>query len=401
MSELLIRVAGQDAAFVERTFGSSAIPPSRRPHKLVIDAHVAAAHPEIAMTARRAGVPFLVDPLTHYMQDAQHLADPWARLPFADRKAYTPSELLMAGTAARLVDECLAFQIEHGATTVIAPYVHIEKADDGWLEVQRELIVRTNEFMNRNDVRVPVMAVFGLGWRLVERTTWPSVLSTLLSAVSLLGPVPVALAAAKIDDGVHPERRLAALLAAITQISLRHPVVAWNQGVLGEACVAGGAVGYETGIGWRERCDLRAACASHREPKGEGFSARPVYIDGLRRSIPKRSLELLMADRTLLPLLICMDAACCAAGPRALLGDARGHALAARARALAEIDAAETLAWKWHLLTQVSERGLQAAARINALSRTHEKVSRIDTSALQATQTVAAVQRRNLRRRAA
>ncbi|HEX8079614.1 MAG TPA: hypothetical protein VF557_05355 [Jatrophihabitans sp.] len=402
MAELVIRVSGQDAALISRVYGAGGAPVARqRPDRLVVDAHVAATHPEIAATARRAGVPFLVDPLTHYLQDVQHPADPWAKLSFANERAHTPADLAAAPRQERLVEECLSFQIDHGATTLIAPYAHIERADDGWVDIQRRLLAQTRRFLDRNNVRIPVMAVFGLGWRLLDRVTWPSVLNPLLEASALLGPVPVALAAAKVDQGVHPERRLADLLATIGQISSRHPVIAWNQGALGEACVVGGAIGYEVGIGWRERCDLRSASAAHRLPPSGGGGARPVYVASVRRSIPKPSLRVLMRDRVLLPHLACTHLPCCPTGHSALLGDARAHTIAARARTLAELDAADTLAWKWQLLTQISERGLQVADRINIASRLHDAVSRIDTAALVATYAVAAAKRRNATERAA
>ena len=402
MAELVIRVSGQDAALIDRVYGTYGVPAAqRRPNRLVVDAHVAVGHPEIAATARRAGVPFLVDPLTHYLQDVQHAADLWARLSFADPAVYTPADLASQQRQARLVAECLSFQIAHGATTLIAPYVHVDRVDDGWVDIQRGLLAHTRRFLDQHDVRIPVMAVFGLGWRLLDRVAWPAVLNPLLEAADLLGPAPVALAAAKIDQGAHPERRLAALLAAVGHIAARHPVLAWNQGTLGEACVISGAFGYEVGIGWRERCDLRAASAGHRRPPAGGGGARPVYVASVRRSIPKPSLRVLLTDRVLLPHLACPDMTCCSAGPSALLGDARAHTISTRLRTLADIDAAETLAWKWQLLSQASELGLGIADRINAASRANDAVTRIDTSALNATQTVAASKRRDAAERAA
>ena len=44
-------------------------------------------------------------------------------------------------------------------------------------------------------------------------------------------------------------------------------MLAWQQGLLGEACVALGARGYETGLGWREACDLRKAMSSRARPR--------------------------------------------------------------------------------------------------------------------------------------
>lgn len=402
MSELVIRVSGQDAALIDRVYGTGGMPAAvRRPSRLVVDAHVAAAHPEIADTARRAGVPFLVDPLTHYLQDLQHAADPWGILDFADRQPWTPADSASVQRQERLVADCLSFQIAHGATTLIAPYVHIDRVDDGWLDVQRRMLAHTRRFLDHNGVRIPVMALLGLSWRLLDRVAWPAVLNPLLDAADLLGPVPIALAAAKVDHGTRPERRLADLIAAIGHITARHQVIGWNQGNLGEACVAGGAVGYEVGIGWRERCDLRSASAAHRRPPTGGAGARPIYIASVRRSIPKSSLIALMSNRALMPHLTCSDADCCPAGPSSLLGDARTHTIATRARSLAELDAADTTSWKWQLLSQRTSTGRQIADRINAASLLNKDIRRIDTAALVATHTVATNKRRNAVERAA
>ena len=116
---------------------------------------------------------------------------------------------------------------------------------------------------------------------------------------------------------------------------------------------------------------------------------------------PRPSLGVLLTDRVLLPHLACPDMTCCSAGPSALLGDARAHTISTRLRTLAELDAADTTAWKWQLLTQLSERGLQIADRINAASRPHEAITRVDTAALAATNAVAAAKRRNAAERAA
>jgi hypothetical protein len=88
----------------------------------------------------------------------------------------------------------------------------------------------------------------------------------------------------KVDDGVHPDQRLVTFMAVLRRIKRRFPVIAWQQGVLGEAAVAAGAIGYETGLGWRERCDLQGAMSAHRQPPSGNFGARPVYIPALNLS---------------------------------------------------------------------------------------------------------------------
>lgn len=98
----------------------------------------------------------------------------------------------------------------------------------------------------------------------------------LLAALDALQPAEVALAVSKIDQGAHPEDRLADLYAVIERLRRRRlPVLMWNQGTLGEACVAAGAAGDETGIGWRERCDLRAGMSDYRPHRPAASAPAP------------------------------------------------------------------------------------------------------------------------------
>jgi hypothetical protein len=85
MAELLIRASTQDAALLRRIYGLDGHEAaSARPTRVVVDAHVPASSrgADVAMAARQAGVPFLVDPQTFYLQGTQHAADPWALLPY-------------------------------------------------------------------------------------------------------------------------------------------------------------------------------------------------------------------------------------------------------------------------------------------------------------------------------
>lgn len=402
MVELLVRAGSGDAALLRRVFGDVTEPTSSsRPHRIVVDAHVAVAKPEIARIARRAGAPMVVDPQTHYLQDVQHPADPWARLGFAHAAKHTAEELSEPARQDWLVAESIEFQLAHGATVLVPPYVHIERVNDGWVEVQTSLWHRTRRYLDQQDLHLPTLAVLALGWRLLNRTTWPSALHPLCRALTDLDPTEVALAASKIDDGVHPDQRLVTLIAVIGLIRQRFPVIAWNQGVLGEAAVAAGAVGYETGLGWRERCDLPGAMSAHREPPSGGFGARPVYIPALKRSIPKRTIQQLIVHPTIIAELVCQDPACCPGGQQALLGDARAHALASRIRALRELDQPVQPAWKWNFLAQQSAAGVELARRINIIADGTPGMWKINAAALGAIHTVAENRRQTLGRRRA
>lgn len=397
MAELLIRVGAQDTALIRAVLAG----PSRyRPHRVVVDAHVASAAPSISLSAKSAGVPFLVDPQTFYLQDAQHPADPWAQLSFADAQRNSPSDLCHPRQVDALVAGVVEYQLACGATAVVMPYVHIEAVDDGWGQVQAALWRATRRYVDRAGVALPTVAVLALGWRLLDRSSWPDGLDRLHRALDQADPTEVALAASKVDAGVRPEDRLASLIAVTRRLGRRHPVIAWQQGTLGEAAVAAGALGYECGIGWRERCDLRAAMSAHRR-RASGGGARPVYITALKRGIPKVSVRSLLAHPRIAADLVCLDVSCCPGGRRALLEDNRAHAIRARLRSLEAVAQADRPAWRWHLLALEATAGLQLAARINvAASRTAE-VARVDDSALRAMFAVAEHRRQITRRRPA
>ena len=395
MAELLVRVGTQDAALVERVLAGRA---DRRPSRIVVDAHVASASPRIGAAAAVAGVPYLIDPQTFYLQDHHHPARPWARLPFARPEAMTPADLLRSGAADALVHGVIEYQLAHDATMVIAPYVHIERAGDGWVPVQVALWRATRRYLDAQGIGLPTTAVAALGWRLLERARWPAALDRLQPELAALNPSEVALAASRVDAGAYPEDRLAALVSVVRQLRRTYPLIAWQQGVLGEAAVAAGAAGYESGIGWRERCDLRVAMAQRRRRPDRRGGPRPAYIEPLRRSIPAASVRALAASSSLAAALMCLDSTCCPDGRRSLTQDMREHAIASRLRTLTALVQPDRPAWRWNHLAQVAQDGLELAARINAFGRRGGGSQQVDLSALRATLVLADNRRQTLRR---
>lgn len=396
MAELLIRVGAQDVALIERVLRGD----GGRPDRVVVDAHVAQAEPRIRDAARTAGIPFLIDPQTHYLQDFQHPGDAWAALPFAKAHVMTPADLMDPAVAAQLAADAIDYQIQQGATAIILPYVHIERTDSGWVQVQRILWKASAAYISEKRLALPVIAVVALGWRLLDRTTWPHALGQLMQTLTHVAPAEVALAASKVDVGVHPDARLVTMIATIRRLSKLAPVIAWQQGVMGEAAVAGGAVGYECGLGWRERCDLPSSMSQHRRPP-TGFGPRPVYLSALGRSLPKRSIEALVANQRLAAELTCMDHVCCPQGTDRLLGDMRHHSIRARREALTRLSAPASAAWKWKQLAVDVQARLDMAVRINThAGRAGLKVN-VPTDALRAILAVADNRRQTLRRRPA
>jgi hypothetical protein len=386
MAELIVRVSAQDAPLISHVLSRR---PESRPHRVVVDAHTALACPQIAAAATVAGLPVLVDPQTFYLQDWQHPGDAWARLPFAQAAVQTPADLLRPGVADAITRDIVDYQLDCGATMLIPPYVHIERAGDGWADVQAALWRATRRHVEASGVALPLVAVLALGWRLLPRSSWPAAFAPLEAELTRLGAHEVALAASKIDTGAKPEDRLGSMISLTRRLTHTVPVIAWNQGTLGEAAVAAGAIGYETGIGWREHCNIPALMASRRNPRSPGGSPRPVYIPALHQSIPKRSVAAILHDARVAPLIVCMEPSCCPRGRTELLADQRAHAITARRRNLEAVAAPERQAWRWQALADTARAGLDVAVRINALHQRDHNIAHFDESALRATLTVA------------
>ena len=345
----------------------------------------------------------MIDPKTYFLQNVDPTSDQSGQLPFVLQKVHTPADLMNRVHQDKLAASVIDYQLSHGATMIIAPYVHIERADTVWTEVQIGLWQATRRCLDWQQLHVPVLAVGALGWRQLDRATWPGTLQVLMATlIHELHPGEVALAASTVDDGVRPAERLSSLIAVVHHLGQHWSVIMWQQGVLGEAAVAAGAAGYECGIGWRERCDLGTRMRAHDDTPVPGpRNARPVYITALKRSLLKRSIELLQQDPRIIAQLICLDPTCCPNGRRTLLEDARAHAIAARRRGLTVLTRPTHAAWRWNQLALDVTAGLQLAERINILAGQTQGLSRVNTRALVATLALANHRRQTLGRRAA
>lgn len=386
-AELTLRVGGGDEDFVRELFGLTpgVRPAPHVPARLVVDAHVPlGSGAAIASAAREAGVPFLIDPETHYLQDEQHLGAPWCRTPFGDPLTHQPIDLMAVEVQDRLVADVINYQISHGASMLIAPYIHIERADSRWPEVQAELWQRTAAYIREAQINLPIIAVVAVGWRCLHPLRGFPQLSAMWDALADLDPAEIAIAASRVHEGAKPQDRIAELLIAVRNLAANYKVTMWQQGLLGELCVVAGAAGYETGIGWREKCDLQSRKAGHRRPPTPGAhpAPRPIYIRELGRSVPKSRLKLAHGKRRVWSKLVCPFPDCCAPAGDDFLHDARRHSVIARARELTHLDATNATSWRWNYLTQRTLEGIELARSINALAPSTSSTPAIDMKSL-------------------
>jgi hypothetical protein len=402
MAELLIRASTQDAALLRRIYGlDGRKPAAARPARIVVDAHVPASSrgDGVVTAARRAGVPLLIDPQTFYLQSAQHAGASWALLPYGQSNQLSPADF-DAFAQEDLVARVIDYQVSHGATAIIPPYVHLDRFNSEWINVQAGLWHRTRKHLEREKISLPVTAVLAVGWRLLQPVQGPAALAPALAALSALTPREIALAASKADQGLHTHDRVMDLVLMIERLRRNYPVIAWQQGHLGEISVAAGAVGYECGIGWREGCDLGTAANAHRKSPSSGpRAARPVFVPKLGRSIPKRSLEAIRKHRDLWMRMICLDAGCCPPGGSGLLGDARAHTVTQRARSLDQTAQIDRPVWRWQHLADIADDGLDLATRINRRAQTEPAILQVNTLALAAISAVSHTRRADIRSR--
>lgn len=396
-AELTTRVGATDELLVRQLYGlvPGVAPAPHRPARLVVDAHVplSAGGHGMASVARQAGVPFLIDPETIYLQDVQHAGAPWSRVPFARATASTPADLMGAAAQEALVKSVIDYQLIHGATQLLAPYVHIERPTPGWVQVQAGLWRRTATYLKQAGIHLPVIAVVAVGWRCLHPTRGMSALSDVWTALAALDPAEVAVAASKAHLGGRPADRIVELLMLVRELTKTYKVTMWQQGLLGEACVIEGAAGYECGIGWRDKCDMQNRMAQHRRPSSGHPGAQPVYVHELGRGVSKRRLELARTKRAVWSRLVCPFPDCCSPGGDDLLGDARRHSVIARARELDQLSATPATRWRWNRLTQRYAEGINLGARLNALSPSTSAVPGIELSSLLALHQVANARR--------
>jgi hypothetical protein len=361
-SQLLIRPGPNDHRVIEDLLapGGSGIFRGVRPvvDQLVVDATAVVYRPGLAAVAARAGIPFLVDPMTPFCQVALADDDRWAALPYGSAPAMSIGDLATASARDDLVTRVLSFEVDHGASVVIPPYFYSRSPGDPWFDVSLDLLERTARHMARSDVRLPLLPIlcaqlhqFG------SPDTWAAGIDRFVRIAGAAAAARVGLFLSPMgeaDDTYGNVERLfaSALRVRGTGIS----VIAWGQGVYGPALVAAGLDGYETGIGMRERTDVAAALNRRRprvvEPPRSRRTPQTIFLQPLGRSLLLSVAEHLLDDLSMRAKLVCDDEFCCADGVQSMRRSRRQHTVRARARYLAELDEMPMHDWRLYRITR-------------------------------------------------
>lgn len=394
MSELIIRPGHNDHRVVDDLLVPGVGVRALRPviGRLALDAPLAAARDDYARAAEASGTPLLIDPLTFLLQDDVATNDAWSNLPFGRADAISISELSDPSVQRRLIELVVTFEIRRGATAIVPPYVLVND-DPQWLAIATDLLARTRDYLDDQGIRLPVVPVLALTrpGRL-SVVPWRSRLDRMVAVATEIESERIALAISGTggpDDG---QQRVHLVMSTVRRLAQQGAsVIAWRQGFLGLGATAAGAVGYECGIGLRERCDLRGLQVSRR-PGREGSRFSPpagVFIQPFGRSLKRSVARELLDDRQLRPRLVCDDEQCCPRGADSTLQDPRRHAILARSGALHALDRMPSAQWRLNSVAREADSGAVVADLATRVLQSAGRRDRVTSTGLNALAIVA------------
>lgn len=363
---------------------------------LVIDAPTAVAQPALRQAAEGAGLPIIVDPLTHLFQDEQVPNKGWAALDYADAQAFSADHFFEEKALGTLVQKSLAFQLEHGASILVPPYFYAKSPTDPWFRVQLAANRKAAEYLTGERINLPVAPIFvGSLKSFGAQRYWDTGVDEFLRSLADLNVryVPVALSSSRALNG-DTEDRLGAYLATVRHVGAAVPVIAWRQGQYGLAAVAAGAVGYQTGPGIDERCDFAQLSRARRpkpppKEKKELKMPRHIYLSRFGRSVSGRVAQALIDNGHLRGTLTCTEPTCCPNGASSMTTDWRQHAVRSRARELDELNRMPDASWRLNHVARLAERAADVARSANEILAKSDIKERVPESSFRALTTVA------------
>ncbi len=395
MADLLIRAGWGDHLVVSDLLaGGSGIrlaTERRAPFtQLVADAHVAEAWPVLSELAESAGVPYLVDPTTPFVQTGVAKDDRWAQLPYGTAEPHRAGDLNLR----RLVAEVVDFQMEKRATSIIAPYFYASTPQDPWFKASLDAISITVDYLNHQNIRLPVLPI--LCARLTSfgnSAGWAGGVDQFVRWVENHGGTSMALClspAGDAGDGYGKVRRLFDTAVRAKGSGLK--VVAWHQGVYGPALVAAGLDGYECGMGSGEQTNVAAQQSRRKahdgDQKQQTGGPRRIFIETLGRSVSRRAGLTLFGETSMRAKVMCEDEACC---PTVVdtLDRPRHHAVRARSRLLGELSSMPSRDWRLNHVARGASSAATVARQANRVLQQHDINERIKVRHLESLEQVA------------
>jgi hypothetical protein len=395
MLELLIRPSLGDHKVLADLMAPSPLAGRRPIDRLVLNAHDIARSDDLIDAARRSGTAVIIDPLTMLLQGQIDPQDPWVlHVSFGQADAVADDLLTNPFWLDELVARAVEFQVDRGATAIVAPYFYADRPDSPAFGASLAAIGRTARRMRTDGVALPLIVVLCAQLQgFAHRLGWQAALDRFAAAAIDVGPQAIALHLSPVGDGGESYAKLLDLLVAARHLrSAGTPVMAWRQGVYGPALVAAGLDGYECGMGIGEHANVRGFINTRkpRDKDGPAFAAQGTYIPVLGRSLPPKVARVLFEDRRLRGRLICDSVRCCPHGTDSMLiSKGRRHAVRARARALQELADIPNADWRLNHIAKQAASAYVIATKANELLETTELPNRIKTDGYAALEQVA------------
>jgi hypothetical protein len=397
MPELLIRPSFGDHLALADLMAPNPIGGRRPIDRLVLNAHDVARSDELLQAAQKSGTPVIVDPLTMLLQSETDPQDPWVRcVPFGRAGALAADLLTNPFMLDELVAQVVEFQVDRGATAIVAPYFYADHPGSSAFTASLTAIGRTARRMRADGVALPIVVVLCAQLQsFARRPGWQAAIDRFAAAAGEVGPQAIGLNLSPLGDGGESYAKLLDLIVAARQLrSAGAPVIAWHQGAYGSALVAAGLDGYECGMGIGEQTDVRGYINTHKPPKegkeGRGFSAQGIYLPTLARSVPPKVARVLLDDRRLRGRLLCDSVRCCPRGVDSMLASkGRRHAVRSRARQLQELADIPSAPWRLNHIAKQAASAFVTATKANQILATTELPNRLKLEGYAAVEQVA------------
>jgi len=398
-AELLIRPGINDHPVIEELLAPDSttmlLPgDARRPiDRLIADAHIAQRRPQLRLAAESAGIPYLIDPLTHFWQTDLRESDKLTALPYGSSMAKVSEDFTDPLRRESLIAAVMDFQVAHGATQLIAPYLYARSPQEELFTRTLELLEATRRRMDRVGLHLPLMAVLMVAHRgFAAPSTWSEGIDRFARRARELGVAATAIGFSPITPRDAYGKLLAtfAATARVKQVS-ELPTYAWRDGIYGAGLTGAGIDGYETGIATSEACNIPRSLGSRRptpSPKKSGGNAPGIFIDTLGRSVPARVGKLLL-DSSLRVRVMCDDERCCPDGPASTTAHPREHAVRMRARQLRSQQALPHVNWRLHQLAKDAKAGSTLTLQANQILQAGGMRERLPATGLDAMTKVA------------
>ncbi len=387
MGELLIRAGHNDHLVIGDVLAPGGAVALRPPiDRLVADAQTAVLRPTLAEAAHLAGVPYLIDPLTPLLQGATDPTDSWVkRVSFGDATALA-SEDFDAARVEQLAAEVVEFELAHGATAILPPYLYASEPSDPAFTTSLRLLIATRRYMRHNDVNLPMIAVFCGGWqRFAREDAWTVGVDRFLANAIDVDPQSLAMCLTPVGAAKDSYAKVARIFATARRFTAsKVPTIAWRQGTFGPGLVAAGLDGYESGAGTREKADIRDLI-TRKKPKASGPGGGPppqmVYLEGLGRSVTIEVARTLLGDLDTRARLICDDESCCPHGVDSMLDDRTRHCITARAQRMRNLNAMPQPAWRLHQVAKDAQQAVRTTKRAMLALRRAGITTKLETGA--------------------